>query len=79
MTTAKLDEMIPMDEAAAELHTTRLRLLMLVKGGTLAGEEAGGVWQISRSTLDELKARGGVASLMLDCKSHCSSSSCSCK
>lgn len=72
------DEMIPLDEAAAELHTTQLRLLMLVKGGTLAGEEIDGAWHISRGTIDGLKATGGVEAIAMPCKSLCTSSSCSC-
>ena len=79
MTTAELDEMIPIDEAATELHTTQLRLLMLVKGGTLSGEEIDGTWHISRGTIEGVKATGGVTAIAMACKSHCTSSSCSCK
>ena len=79
MTIADLNEMVPIDEAAEELHTTQLRLLMLVKGGTLSGEEVDGIWYISRGTIEGVKATGGVAAIAMACKSHCTSSSCSCK
>ncbi len=78
MTTEELNEMIPIDEAAAELHTTPLRLLMLVKGGTLSGEEFDGSWHISRGTIEGVKATGGVGAIVMACKSHCTAGSCSC-
>ena len=45
-------EMVPLEKAAAELQTTGLRLLMLVKQGLLHGEQIDGKWYIRRASVD---------------------------
>ena len=67
-------------EAAAELKTTPLRVLMLVKEQVLAGRQLHDQWIISRSSLECAKVHGiarpaGEAS----CRTSCSGSGCGCR
>jgi|GEM_PF-916934 len=74
-------EMIELDEAVEELATTGLRLLMLLREGTLEGvEQEDGSWLIARASLERLKAQGGVPPVKQKkgCASSCNSSSCGC-
>lgn len=70
---------VSITDAASELGTTHLRLLMLVKQGKLAGEMRDGEWFISREAIDRLKAEGGDSRADLACKASCKASSCGCK
>lgn len=45
-------------QAAVELQTTMLRVLMLVKSGQLVGRECAGGWQVSRESLLAQKKTG---------------------
>lgn len=58
--TGRMDggEWLPIEEAAGELQTTALKVLMLIKGGVLCGREATGGWQVSQKSLESLAARG---------------------
>ena len=71
-------DLVPLAEAARELETTHLRLLMLVKQGTLAGEMIEGEWFIPRAAIERFKAAGGDRRADLACKASCGKSSCSC-
>jgi len=48
-------EWITAEEAAQQLETTPLRVLMLVKKGVLCGREADGAWEVDRRSLDGAK------------------------
>jgi hypothetical protein len=67
------------DEVAAELHTTPLRVLMLIKEKSLKGEFADGKWLVTRKSLNCFMASGADLSLQASCHTSCSSSGCSCK
>jgi len=74
-------KMVELDEAAEELATTSLRLLMLLREGTVAGvEREDGSWLIARASLERLKAQGGVPPVKQKkvCASSCTASSCGC-
>lgn len=76
------DAMIPLDEAAEELATTGLRLLMLIREGKLEGREEGGAWQVSRESLERLRERGmDPPAQQKGCASSCTSakSGCGCR
>ncbi len=66
-------------EAAQELRTTPLRVLMLLKERKLAGRQAEGEWHVERSSLDCLKQHGLDPLEAAACRTACSSSSCGCK
>ena len=66
-------------EAARELGTTHLRLLMLVKQGSLAGEMRDGEWFIPRKAIESFKAEGGDSRADLACKASCKAATCGCK
>ena len=54
------DVPVPLEDAAEELSTTGLRLLMLLREGVLTGTEESGVWMITRESIERLK-RVGIA------------------
>ena len=72
--------MMELDEAVEELATTSMRLLMLLREGTVEGvEQEDGSWLISRTSLERLKERGGVPPVkQKGCASSCTSSGCGC-
>jgi hypothetical protein len=72
--------MMELDEAVEELGTTGLRLLMLLREGTVEGiEQEDGSWLIDRASLERLKERGGVPQVkQKGCASSCTASSCGC-
>jgi hypothetical protein len=72
--------MMELDEAVEELATTSIRLLMLLREGTLEGvEQVDGSWLIARASLERLKERGGLPQvLQKGCASSCTSSNCGC-
>ena len=79
-TTDKQVTMVSLDEAADELSTTGLRLLMLIREGTLEGHEGEGGWHVTRQSLEHLKEGGGAAPVQQKgCASSCTASRCGCK
>ena len=71
--------MIELDEAVEELATTGIRLLMLLREGTVEGvEQEDGSWLIARASLERLKERGLPPVKQKGCASSCTSSSCGC-
>lgn len=62
---------IPVMEAAAELGSTRLRILMLVKEGILQGSEADGEWMIAKESLNRFKSEGGDSPAKTICGKQC--------
>lgn len=72
------DAMVMIDEAAAELSTTGLRLLMLLREGTLDGREDHGEWLITRASLERLKQAGLSTPAQKGCATSCQASTCGC-
>lgn len=71
-------DLVSLADAARELGTTPLRLLMLVKQGSLAGEMVDGEWFVPRPAIERFTAAGGDRRSDLACKASCGKSSCSC-
>jgi hypothetical protein len=73
-------EMMELDEAAEELATTGIRLLMLLREGTVEGvEQEDGSWLIARESLKHLTEQGGLPPVkQKGCASSCTSSNCGC-
>jgi hypothetical protein len=68
---------IPIDEAAAELKTTPVRILMLIRQGVMRGSQVDEEWFVEKKSMscyrnyaDEIQKPGG-------CKGSCSSGGCS--
>lgn len=68
---------VPIDEAAEELKTTPVRILMLIRKGVMRGSQVDEEWFVEkgsmacfRSYADETQKPGG-------CKGSCSSGGCS--
>jgi len=78
METVQGDAMVMIDDAAEELSTTGLRLLMLLRDGTLVGSEEHGEWLITRDSLERLKQAGISVPAQKGCAATCRSSSCGC-
>ncbi|PLX86676.1 MAG: hypothetical protein C0617_00245 [Desulfuromonas sp.] len=43
---------LPAEQAAKVLHTTHLKVLMLIKRGLLCGRDIDGTWQVSMASLE---------------------------
>jgi hypothetical protein len=67
-------ERVSAAEAAAELGTTHLRILMLIKEGMLEGVQDRGEWFVSRESLVCFKAHGGDAHARRTCRTSCGGS-----
>lgn len=72
------DAMVMIEDAAEELSTTGLRLLMLLREGTLVGREDHGEWMITRDSLERLKQAGISAPAQKGCATSCRASTCGC-
>lgn len=75
---AGTDEMVMIEDAAEELATTGLRLLMLLREGTLVGREENGAWMISRDSLERLKQAGISTPTQKGCAASCRATTCGC-
>jgi excisionase family DNA binding protein len=71
-----LNEGLSVMEAAAELGTTRLRILMLIKEGALEGIMEGDEWLVTRSSLDCFRIHGGEVKAKTTCRHTCGGGSC---
>jgi len=72
----KKNELVLLEDAAEELATTGLRLLMLIREGTLVGIENDGEWRISRESLERLKCTGVAPPELKGCGAACTASNC---
>jgi hypothetical protein len=70
---------IPIDEAAEELETTHLRILMLLKHRVVKGCQLEGEWYIEKGSLATLKERGMERLEAAGCAASCGASTCGCK
>lgn len=68
--------MVALEQAASELGTTRLRLLMLIREGTLTASESDGAWYITREVLEQLKSSGIALLEQKACPSSCPATGC---
>lgn len=64
-------ERISATEAAEELETTQLRVLMLIKEGALEGIQVGEEWYVTRNSLDCFRSHGGNAQAQIKCRTAC--------
>ncbi len=70
----KVEKLLPAAQAAEEMGTTPLGVLMHLKRRLLDGVEKEGEWLVTRESLDRLLARAGGAEKGL-CRSACASAS----
>jgi hypothetical protein len=70
---------VPIEEAAQELKTTHLKVLMLLKNSALSGCQVEGEWYVEKSSLDCLKLHGIEPTRTADCATSCNPSACGCK
>ncbi len=64
-------ERISATEAAEELETTHLRVLMLIKEGALDGKQEGEEWYVTRNSLDCFLTHGSNAQAQIKCRTAC--------
>lgn len=74
----KTNERLPLFEAAKELKTTHLKVLMLLKRNVLTGAMTDGEWYVDRSSLDCFLEHGADLQSQGSCKTLCNAKSCSC-
>ncbi len=67
------DFQVSVEEAAAELNTTKVNILMHLKRHLLEGQEVDGDWRISRGSLEALKLKTAQEGKAVVCRPHCSS------
>lgn len=72
------NELIDLEDAAEELSTTGLRLLMLLREGALQGVERDGTWQITRDSLERLRSAGITPPEQKGCAATCKAAGCNC-
>ena len=72
------NEKIPLSEAAIQLESTPLNVLMHVKRGSLIGEESNGCWFIDAASLDSFLAAQDDAPKENVCQSSCAHKCSSC-
>jgi len=65
-------------QAAEELATTQVKVLMLLKQKDLEGELVNEEWVISRNSLECLKKQGIKPTAQTSCRTSCQASSCGC-
>ena len=67
---------VPLMEAAVQLGTTHLRILMLIKEGALKGTEEGGEWFVTSESIDCFRKHGGDVRAQVTCRKHCGGGGC---
>ena len=70
---------IPIAEAAEELQTTHLRILMLLKHRVVTGSQVEGEWYIEQSSFAALKECGLERLEQSGCAASCGATTCGCK
>ncbi len=73
------NDLISILDAAREVGSTHLRLLMLIKQGKLPGEMRDGQWFVSRNSLADFATVEGEARTAPACAASCKASSCGCQ
>lgn len=71
-------EYVSADEVAAQLGTTELKVLMLLRQKNLHGEQIDGSWFVTAASLACYDADAAVPAIP-SCRTGCTSSGCSCK
>lgn len=79
METTAGNKYLTVQDAARELSTTHLKILMLIKQGTLQGVMDGGEWQVETTSVENLKAHGIDPVAQPSCRTSCTASGCHCK
>ncbi len=64
-------ENLSVTEAAEQLGTTHLRILMLIKEGVLKGSQEGSEWFVTRESLDCFRKHGGELRVQAKCRTSC--------
>jgi hypothetical protein len=67
----KKTALIPIEQAAAQLTTTTLNVLMHLKRGMLAGVETTDGWEVTADSLSSLLRQRSEGAAPLICKSNC--------
>lgn len=71
MEKATTTETISSMEAAQELETTHLRILMLIKEGILDGAQEGAEWYVTRTSIDSFRSHDGDVRASVKCSTAC--------
>lgn len=74
----KAQSRIPIEQAAQELGTTVLALLMQIKRERLQGIESDGAWYVTAESLEAFRREGPLSAAHL-CRGHCANGGCGSK
>lgn len=74
----KTNERLSLFEAAKELKTTHLKVLMLLKQNALTGDMIDGEWYVDRVSLDCFLEHGADLQAPGGCRTSCNAKSCGC-
>ncbi len=72
-------EHVTAEEAAQQLSTTPMRILMLLKEQALVGSQQEDGWYVSQPSVACALTHGTDQHVSKGCRTHCSSSGCGCK
>ncbi len=67
---------ISIEQAAQELGTTAVALLMQIKRKQVEGMEIGGVWHLPLESLEKIREEGLAKPVHKGCRGHCAGGGC---
>lgn len=73
------NDQIVIEDAAKEVGSTPVRLLMLIKQGVIRGELQDGQWYVDREVLEGFAKADWDNRPILACAASCKASSCGCR
>ncbi len=68
--------LLPLDQAAEQMDTTELNVLMHIKRNKIKAEEHDGKWFVHRTSLDNFLISPDRPETVVTCKTHCCNSGC---
>ena len=70
------NSLLPLSEAAKQMKSTDLNVLMHVKKGLIKGEEQDGEWYVDQSSLTEFLSTHSGKADVCEKKHHCGAGAC---
>ncbi len=72
-------EYLPAADAAKQIATTPMKILMLLKEKALTGELINGEWYVATDSLACYDAHGQDPARQMGCRTSCTSTGCGCR
>ncbi|MFA5515556.1 MAG: hypothetical protein WDA20_04650 [Desulfuromonadales bacterium] len=71
-----ISKAVAVEQAAGELGTTAVALLMQIKRKHLEGMEIDGAWHLTAESLEKARREGLAATAPMTCQGHCAGGGC---